>query len=225
MVSLNTGNSGDRLVETITKLGPNCQQEGAYCQHLGERVTPKIYNVFSGGYVMERLESAPRTPRLLLEIEELLHDEVWNRPALPSSSETKWQDELKKYGVGNIPPYVDFDTDYCLVHGDPTASNALLRGEDLVLCDPRPPRVYIPQLKETDMGRILQSMLGWEVVAYGAAWVNFIEPKFFQVEIIKKKAFFWCAATAARIEFLERSRTSRPQIIAWCDKVRRLGDL
>lgn len=217
-MGFSTGNSGNLLVETVTKIGPEAQQEGSYCKLLGERVCPKIYNVFEGAYTMQRLEPAPRTTDLLLRIESLLEQEVWSRPALPSSNDVNWKDNLKKYGV-TIPDWV-IDAEQCLVHGDPTASNALIRGRDIVLCDPRPPRAYIPQCKETDMGRILQSFLGWEEAAYGLKHVKYIAPHFMS-GLCWKNVVFWCGAAAARIEYLERSRTNRQNILEWCAKVRR----
>ena len=177
-----------------------------------------MYTLIPDGYVQEALEPAPRTPDLLLRIEHLLETKVWNRPALPSSSEIDWKDCLKEYGV--IVPDYAIPTEFCLVHGDPTASNTLVRGDDLILCDPRPPRNYIPQCRETDMSRILQSLLNWEVVAYGSEYVPFDWPKFMNYSYLYPKVQFWCGATAARIEHLERSRGNCRHILDWCLEIR-----
>jgi hypothetical protein len=218
MVTLNTGNSGNQLREAIIKTGKECQQEGAYCQYLGPLICPIVYGIIPNGYVMEKLEPAPRTPTLLLNIEDSLNKFIWHRQATPSSLDTDWREELKKYGV-ETPDWVISDKQ-CLVHGDPTVSNALIRGNSIVMCDPRPPRNYIPQFVETDMGRILQSMWGWEIIAYGASFSNFIPPKFWSNETYRKRAIFWCGAAAARIEYLERSRGYRSNILRWCEDIR-----
>ena len=218
-MNLSTGNSGNKLYPAVVKLGPEAQQEGSYCQFLGDQVCPKIFAIIPNGYVMEGLESAPRTHNLLRKIEKLLGEEVWVRPALPSSMDTNWWDKLKKYGI-TVPEFV-FTNQTCLVHGDPTASNVLIRNKEIILCDPRPPRDYIPQYRETDMGRIVQSIFGWEEVAYRAERISWDKPDFWHNEEQRRRAFFWCGAAAARIQYLEENRpNSRETIINWCKYVR-----
>lgn len=218
-MNFSTGNSGNLLREAVIKTGPECAQEGSYCQLLGEDVCPKIYSLIPNGYVMENLIPSSRNYSLLCEIETLLENRVWNRPALPSSLDTDWRDELKKFGIST--PSWALSNEYCMVHGDPTASNCLRRGQDLIICDPRPPRNYVPQYRETDMGRIIQSMFGWEEVAYGAERIAFYPPRFLMNSEYRRRAFFWTGAAAARIEFLERSRDNRENILRWCSYVRR----
>ena len=212
------------MLDAVVKYGPEAQQEGAYCQLLGSTVAPEVYALIPGGYVMERLRPAPRHRELLVEIAHLLEWHVWSRPALPSSMDADWKDHLEDFGV-EVPDWVDSMAP-CMVHGDPTASNALIRDRkgawqigDVVMCDPRPPRNYIPQLRETDLGRILQSKLGWEVAAYDADPVDFYEPP--MDRMTRLRAMFWCGAAAARIERLERSRGhARMRIIDWCKQTR-----
>ncbi len=49
------------------------------------------------------------------------------------------------------------------------------------------------------MGRLLQSALGWEIVAHGAQPVVWEEPLFWGEEVTRKRALFWCGATCLRI--------------------------
>lgn len=218
-MNFSTGNSGNTLFEAVVKIGNECAQEGAFCTFLGAKVAPRIHAILPNGYVMEHLEPAPRKKDLLVRIEKLLEEHVWCRPALPVSNEIDWKCRLAAYGI-EIPDWIDSETS-CLVHGDPTASNALLRGKDLVLCDPRPPRDYMPQYKETDMGRIIQSMFGWEVAAYNAPVVDFDVPYFWTVAESRKKAMFWVRAAAVRIAALENSRPKqRKAILDWCEKIK-----
>lgn len=209
-----TGNSGNTLTAAVLKRGPGCRQEGAFCQFLGPRICPEVYEILSDGYVMEALAPAERHPTLLRQIEHELEGHVWNRPALAISTDIPWQEKLLEYGV-RVPSYPVI-SDPCLAHGDPTASNVLMRGRSYVLADPRPPRDFIPQCRETDMGRILQSFLGWESAAYGAPQVNWEFPTFMQDPFLLRSAYFWCGAAAARIEHLENNRGKRSHIIDWC---------
>lgn len=220
-MDFSTGNSGNKLFETVTKIGPGCQLEGAYCQYLGPKIAPYVYSVFDEGYTMERLQIAPRRKNLLMHIESALSRYVWSRQPVPSTNDrVDWREELKKFAIEEPPDYVVNSRTFGLVHGDPTVSNALERNGRLIMCDPRPPRAYMPQLIETDMGRILQSYLGWEVVAYGARPVDFDLPLFFYTPDLFRKVLFWTAAAAARIKHLEYSRENqRSHVIRWCNLV------
>ncbi len=218
-MDFSSGNSGNLLREAVIKTGPEVRQEGAYCQLLGSEVCPEIYGLLPDGYLMEKLVPAERNSLLLRDAAERLETRVWNRPALPSSTEWDWQDSLKKYGI-EVPDWIA-PTEFCMVHGDCTVSNMLRRNEDLIICDPRPPRHYIPQCRETDLGRLLQSAFNWEVITYGAKRVNFNWP-LFRDSLERNKAIFWCGAAVARIEFLEHSREKRPHVIEWCQNVRRI---
>lgn len=219
-MDFSTGNSGNKLVYAVLKTGDGCRQEGAFCQYLGADVAPHVYALLDHGYAMEALQPASRYPGLLRDIEWLLEKKVWRRGALPISNEDRWAEELQKFGV-QMPDYEVIGPS-CLVHGDPTASNALTRmGSQLVLGDPRPPRAFIPQCKESDMGRILQSFLGWEVAAYGAHPMDFDLPRFMGDEVLHRAARFWCYAAAVRIKHLEMSRKPimKTPILTWCDFV------
>lgn len=54
-----------------------------------------------------------------------------------------------------------------LTHGDPIIDNVLMRGSELVLIDPIPATPAIPDVRASDMGRVLQSVLGYEKHRYG----------------------------------------------------------
>jgi hypothetical protein len=221
--NFNTGNSGNLLREAVVKTGDGCQMEGAYCQLLGSEVCPEVYAIIPNGYVMERLSQPHPTmrsdPKFLRAIAFYLEKKVWSRPALHSTMDTDWRDKLKIYGI-RTPDWI-IPNEYCMVHGDPTVSNVLIRGRKVIIADPRPPRDYIPQCRETDLGRILQSWYGWEVAAYGAPGESWDKPDF-RTGIEEDRAHFWCGAAAARIEYLENSRDKRPIILDWCRTVRSL---
>lgn len=231
-MDFSTGNSGNQLREAVIKIGSECQQEGAYAQLLGPDVCPEVYAIIPNGYVMEKLEPLEyKDSELLIGLAQKLEKYIWNRPALPSSLDSDWRDNLKKYGI-ETPDWVMPD-EYCMVHGDPTVSNVLVRRtgkvfhtlSELIFADPRPPRDYIPQCRETDLGRLLQSKMGWEVVAYSAKPVPYVEP-LWRSQLERQRAIFWCGAAAARIEYFEKSRDDkpryRPHILEWCRSIRKV---
>lgn len=219
-MDFNRGNSGSDIRAAVIKRGPECLQEGAYCQVLGPKVTPIIYGLLDDGYCMEFLEPAVRNSSLLLRMEELLYDNVWSRPSFNYEvTGQDWKDYHRKFGL-EIPDRID-PTEFCMTHGDPTVSNTLERGFDLIICDPRPPRFYVPQCRESDMGRILQSYFGWEQIAYDEDHIDYQLPRFWHIKELRAKALFWCSAATCRIQSQEQNRpNSRYRIIEWCKNTR-----
>jgi hypothetical protein len=58
--------------------------------------------------------------------------------------------------------------DYSSIHGDPTLANVLYRENgELVITDPLPARGKIPGLFTVDLGKMLQSAMGWETEMFG----------------------------------------------------------
>lgn len=217
-----SGNSGSQLFHAVVKTGPECLQEGAYCQMLGRKIAPIVYGLLPDGYVMEKLGKASKTADLLQKINIALTYHVWTRPSVNYDvTGQDYRDYHKKLGI-EIPTWA-IPTEFCMTHGDPTVSNAMTRGSHLVMCDPRPPRFYVPQCQEADMGRIIQSYFGWETIAYGEPFVDYELPSFMKYDRFRNKAAFWCAAAVMRIKNLELSK-KRPQfhIINWCNTTRYL---
>ena len=199
-------------------------QEGAYCRALGPEVTPRVYTLLPDGYVMEQLEPAPRHRGLLCEMENLLRNHVWHRKSV-NYDVTGQMDYLEYHAALGltVPPEL-IPHRFTMAHGDPTVSNALVRYKELrgdhqlVICDPRPPRAYIPQCPESDMGRLVQSAFGWEVVAYGWERIRYDAPIFWRNDTLRPRALFWCAAACKRIEKKELSKpTPRPHVLEWCE--------
>lgn len=220
-MDFSSGNSGNTLTEAVMKLGPGCAQEGAFCEFLGPKIAPKIFALIPNGYVMEKLEKPEIHEASLLVIESALEEHVWCREAIPISNDETWVEKLKKYGINTD---LSMAGTPCLAHGDPTLSNLLHRGGYPILADPRPPRDFIPQCKETDMGRILQSALGWEVAAYGWPKVDFKLPNFMFDSYYAERALFWAIAAATRILHLEMSRkTQNVNIVYWCNYIRSIN--
>ena len=221
-MNLSSGNSGAILKEAIVKTGPDCQFEAAFCRHLGEKVCPKIYSSWSDGFAMEKLESVPRTPDLLRRIEKLLEENVWNRPS--QNFEVTGQDDYLEFQRKmriRTPDYAK-PTEFCLIHGDPTVSNAMVRSDgSLVLIDPRAPNGHIPSAAMVDRGKILQSLFRWETAAYDEPWINYSNPEFLYDPELRKQSMFWLFYHVSRIEQLEISRGwNRQTVLDWCRKTK-----
>jgi hypothetical protein len=204
----------------VLKEGPGVAEEGEYCRALGPEVCPRVLWVTPMGYVMERLQPAPRSPGLLRVVERALREHVWSRPERPLHMET-WRLNLWNELAVRAPDWVVPDH-YCNVHGDPTAANALVRlpensVAELVLCDPLVPRSYMAPCAEADCGKILQSALGWEIVLCGDEPTEWEEPDFWGDDVRRRRALFWCAVAGLRILRQEMTREKpRGPVLDWC---------
>lgn len=151
----------------------------AICKYLKE-VSPEIRKAGSGWYEMELLHHTPvgeHPHTTLLRITHALMGKVWCLSPLYSSNH-KWLDELSEQ-VKKIAPWIPEELldrvypwsssmVYCMTHGDPTIANAMQRDSgDIVLIDPLPPRPATPSMREVDVGKMLQSLSGWEGVRSG----------------------------------------------------------
>lgn len=159
---------------------------------------------------------------VLICIENLLEDRVWCHPSVDydTTGQENYIEFHKRLGW-EVPEWA-IPTKFCRTHGDPTVSNCMVRRDGrIVLIDPRPPRCYVPQCREADMGRILQSALGWETAAYGIPKAEYVSPTFWFSPDVRNKAIFWCGAAAVRILHQELKREKQnTKIIQWCEETR-----
>lgn len=158
---------------------------------------------------MERLTPAPWTPDLPVQVANLLAAKVWNRPAIRPG--VAWLFELEDMLQVDVPAWA-MPLQYCLCHGDPAMGNVLMRGGQLIIGDPAP-RTYLPECAEVDQGKILQSILGWESVAYGTP------APVWEVPAFPKRAAFWCLVSIMRIQWRERRGKERPHVLEWCEHI------
>jgi len=208
------GNSGASLSEAIVKSGPEASDEAAYMQHLGPEVCPEVLLRSKSKYAMEMCEVVPPDCFTLIRIESLLMSSVWCREPLEDPT-CLWRRETPVYAPDWTVPSV-----YCLTHGDPTVGNVMWRGDQMLIGDPRPPRPYTPECADVDRGKILQSALGWESVAYGVDLLDFEEPLFWANLATRRRAMFWCYVASQRILVREYQRKQqRSEIVEWCHKV------
>lgn len=71
-------------------------------------------------------------------------------------------DKSRKIADASIEAVADHER--CLIHGDPTWSNTMRRGGQLVLIDPLPCKAHVPSVRAIDISKVRQSMLGWDMI-------------------------------------------------------------
>lgn len=204
------GRSGAKLRLVVRKDGDPSEIASQVAQmiRLGS-ICPRVIEHGPGWYDMELLAQAPRLARLPGDIETALATQVWHGDAVP---ENDWERRLFTTLGVEVPTFAR-DPDFCLTHGDPTIANALVRGDnELVLCDPLSPYGRVPQIAGADQGKILQSMLGWEVVLAGVEVVDWDPPNFFCSETELRRAMFWCAVALLRAA----EHTQEKHVLDWC---------
>ena len=175
------GNSGATVarvsVVVMEKRGGRTDlgRQADLAHRLGDHVCPRIYTRASDHYLMEELVPNLAPARETIQaIYDLLHTKVWRRPAFDAlytnwtldcatwfREHAPWIDEglfWRLYHHGGMMPT-------SLIHGDPTLANAMRRSSgELCLIDPEPCRPGVPPLVEVDVGKMLQSVAGWEGV-------------------------------------------------------------
>lgn len=188
---------------------------------LGSHICPMVIGLTSSGYSMEYLEPDVARPETLRTLESALSAHVWSRDPIDKEN-TNWLDLLVERLRVPLPAPPGHLTAPCLTHGDCTVSNLGRRenGGRLLVMDPLPPRPYIPERREVDMGRILQSACGWETLVYGDDVVDFDPPDFWFVDYLRRPALWWCGVTALRIARHEDGR--RDNVMRWCQEISRM---
>lgn len=218
--------AGDKAI----KIGVNLSSQHAHCSLLFP-LTPFVYDYIPLSsephcediYVMERL-SEPDTLVDGWAVDTLKNmrrslTAVWARSCRHVLDYGNWEQELtiwcgrqgfdiaplmKEYGMEGLlrgAPY--------LIHGDPTLANVLVRvhgavldTRELVICDPIKPTGKIPSHYTVDLGKMLQSAIGWERqildleidTPTAIAAVLYGEP---HVQVCR--SWFWCMVHLLRI--------------------------
>lgn len=181
---------GDRVVKLAPdkSTGERVMNQGLWLQRHHSPAVPKVFQVYARSYVMERLIVPPFWA---LDHQVVLHhmfaslaEYVWTQPGVVEpntySIEMKYARLCQDFALVDLMGKFDTLKDKidwsaltrCLTHGDPTFDNVMFRsteyGDDLVIADPIPATPAVPDLYSVDVGKILQSALGWEEVRYGS---------------------------------------------------------
>lgn len=204
---------------------------------------PRVTEVFSTGYTMETV----RVPRLdevnVLDTCELmlrlLREQLWCKAAPNFRSGSSFPQDNGAYVqrlVDNVEEQrarqrvltdrlrefrreIDWDdVRYGMTHGDAILDNVGFRAQgELVILDPIPASYALPNWSSVDVGRIIQSMVGYESVRYArshgnvhdydaavATVLNWYMPKNFKVNEARACLYF------AIIHMLRAARTTLP---------------
>lgn len=157
----------------------NLAAQAEIMHRVGQPTFPRVYDVDDGSYAMDWLlpQPAPLSFRgsiaRLVRIKKML-PAIWGHAPLEfARQQGGWRRETQHWCALYAPwlakefyrLYVDspWFGEERLTHGDPTLSNVMLdQSLEMRLIDPAPPRFGVPQLGEVDLGKLLQSVAGWE---------------------------------------------------------------
>lgn len=157
--------------------------------YLGEEVCPKVLTICHDCYFMEYLYPAELQEDSLVVQESFLASKVWNR-------DPGW---IPKYVDNSLPDWVLGRK--CVIHGDPTLDNVLMTKQGFIrITDPIHPKMLRkPSIQAVDHGKILQSLLGWEVVLRGAPYIQYKWPEFMKDYDSAECAVFWAMVAVKRV--------------------------
>jgi len=204
-------------------VGRRVRDQADYVRHLGEAVCPTVVRTFPNGYVMERLDPHPlkeATPGFVRSIIDVLQDHVWHRPPqYVLGGDWRLHREYVQGRAREWAPWAarPIENLYviaapwlsppCLTHGDPTIENCMVDvGCEInfpwsyptpYLIDPLPPKMLIPQVKEVDLGKVMQSLYGYEAVKAG--FIPRPHPEWLPEEFVTPAVYYWTAVHFVRL--------------------------
>lgn len=185
------------------------------------RGLPRVYQVLDDGYTMHEYRPLPTSrdaTSTLKLVYHTLRETLWR-------SHGTWnpicQDYFQRYvsklvardlpNVGNaLLMFIAADflkhCTPCDAHGDPTLDNVMIDDlGEIVLIDPIPSYHGSPELRAVDLGKLLQSAFGYELVKYqDVRWaidIDEILDEFaqFEREVDLRAALFFCAVHYLRL--------------------------
>lgn len=179
---------GNRVVKMAPEktVGQRVMDQGLWLQKHQSPAVPKVFQVYARSYVMERLIVPPLWAldhKVIFEHLLAACGDIWMHPAEVEldyeAMIIKWVTLCAKFDLGEVRndllklcDQINWDDlKRCLTHGDPTLDNVMFREDDadvgVVIGDPIPATPAVPDLRCVDLGKILQSLLGWEETRYG----------------------------------------------------------
>lgn len=173
--------------------------------------TPRGAAVAHRGYAMEMLEPFCMSTSLWPNVAWQCGQDLWSRDRVwRTICDSDWKAVLVST-LGIMPPDWAWKHDLrCATHGDMTMCNTMIRvldsGDfDVVFVDPVYPE-RVPQIAVTDHARIVQTMLGWEIMTGfmhdpGDDFGWWPLPGFFHENETRLRVLaFWTYVVMARIE-------------------------
>lgn len=181
-----------RIVQRLIDQGKFMQELNYEPQH--ESIVPIVHSMLPNGYVMERCNDVDLwerdVPMWFNQMKMRLMSRVWSQ--FPRTrSHPDWHTNLKRHFHATCYPIISdaFMSDVnalidrvalvhqsdCTIHGDCTLDNLLWSSPrphkhgtaiQLLISDPLPTDDRIPQHRAVDLGKMLQSAVGWENLRY-----------------------------------------------------------
>lgn len=189
-------------------------------KHRDDQGIVNVVRKHEDGYEMELLRARPNDLSAR-DVIEVLNRNVWGTLPPPNAfDEEKHLAYLTSLPFGTtladtartLTPYDD--SVWCDTHGDPTFENVMRRAHTLVLTDPLPDRVLsgeLPSVRALDLGKVLQSVIGYEYVKSGtvgsihglefSSWTWDVVRRFFSVKEMHLAEFFLCVHVARLIPY------------------------
>lgn len=198
----------------MVKDGPfeELEAEAVHLDYLGPDVVAKVYMFGqnpdgSGRLIMEHLPHVPEYDLLILAIQ-TLDKKVWCRTprSLIDGGSYNWQ--VRFWSRFNFSPPDWVDEPFCCTHGDPTLANMRFDGLRLRFIDPKPPGHGIPPYKSVDLGKIMQSYMGWEIALHEKVDMSGVMPHYIDHQMNPfenfpeedlRRVMFWCMVHFLRI--------------------------
>jgi hypothetical protein len=208
--------------QSVSKVGDKVVDQAEYLKLLPSSVSPGLLATWAHGYAMERLEeldlfNKDNIRSFLLQAKWVLVDYFWSQPA-PVNHDPDWITRLEGWAVdypwlkGMVYSLYEYypPGKMTMIHGDPTLANCMHRNHSLVFIDPLRPTGKIPSYPEVDLGKLLQSALGWEHVLTSAKngpdktvpmpWFGMAAELLNGCSALEyNRAWFWCAIHCARL--------------------------
>lgn len=185
------------------------------------RGLPRVYQVLDDGYTMHEYQPLTATcdaTETLKLVYHTLRETLWSRrghwtPASYVGFSQYIYDLITRElpGVGGpLLTFIEADhLSHCTAgdaHGDPTLDNVMIDGlGELILIDPIPSYHGSPQLRAVDLGKLLQSAFGYELVKYqDVRWsVDTAEVlrelERYESEVDLRASLFFCAVHYLRL--------------------------
>lgn len=208
-----------------TEVGKRIVLQGRFMASYDVPILPKIISVneAQGSYSMERLIDMPwglvDHKLLFMQVIEELFRWFWTYDHGLPIDNTGWMDMHWEYMDRKIKEncrevwhkmhekFCALDHDElrpALIHGDPTFDNCMLRADgQLVITDPIPANHAIPNLVAVDMGKVLQSAAGYEVIKYNRPMIHLSFAEALRMmaldDVERAGAIYFCAAHFVRL--------------------------
>lgn len=204
------GRSGAQTIvlgEKTIKVGNDrVGSQGEWIYNNYNTYLPRVYSFLENSYVMETLnkfELKSNKEDFVKEIIEILKYNFWNSP--PDNYIDHSEHIKRLYDISysfsifdkmmKIKESINWEKlTYGKVHGDPILDNIMFRN-NIVIIDPIPSTKSIPDLISVDLGRILQSAMGYENDVYldnrlDGCNLNFLNNMFSKEDLYAAK--YWC---------------------------------